>query len=220
MERSPSRKPAQERGRSGAQSVPEAHVKGVSMSRVCRIESISVFVNPRELRDMADDMEARMAEVEAGERVWQETFNADGLEVTLVADQDWFHRRKQGIPDWDAVAPGPEALERFTVVEDEASEFPETYSGTGWRAAFRIWKVYRDRPNDLQSIGPYDEIPDVELDNMDLTGFMVGWALNAVRQMLGLAPGKNGAVVTIGGPQETVPALGPAGSDLRKVLGG
>lgn len=37
------------------------------------------------------------------------------------------------------------------------------------------------------------------LKNMDLTGFMVGWAFNAARRCLEIPPAPNGALFTIGG---------------------
>ncbi len=58
----------------------------------------------------------------------------------------------------------------------------------------------------------------MDLKGLGLTGFMVGWAMNAVRQMCGMAPGPNGGVVTVGGEQPIVPASGTAATD--QVLAG
>lgn len=123
--------------------------------------------------------------------------------------------------NWNTEPVGPGALAAFEAVASE-SEFPHTYSGQSWLAAFRIWKEYRDKPERLDAIGPYDSIPGVKLDGLGLSGFMVGWAMNAVRQMLHRKPGPNGSVVTVGarGAQPAVPALGPAEDDLKRVLGG
>jgi hypothetical protein len=122
--------------------------------------------------------------------------------------------------DWEKAGPSAAALEAFASVESE-DEFPNTYSGQSWRAAFRIWRAYRDKPEALDSIGPYDDIPGADLYGMGLSGFMVGWAMNAVRQMLGRQPGANGAVIVLGEKnQPAVPAMGPAEADLKRAIGG
>lgn len=120
--------------------------------------------------------------------------------------------------DWENSGPTPEARAALEAVSDEA-EFPYSYSGQAWRAAYRILRAYKDQPAELLKIGPYDDIPGVALSDLDLTGFMFGWALNAARQLCALPPGPNGAIVNIGEPMPLVPASGPADADLRRVLG-
>lgn len=121
--------------------------------------------------------------------------------------------------DWDAAGPSPEALIAFGEVADD-KEFPETYSGQAWRAAYRIWKVCKATPEKL-NVGPCDDIPGVDLDDLGLSGFMYGWALNAVRQMLGKPAGPNPAIITLGTKDEPpYPSIGPADKAMRKAIGG
>ena len=121
--------------------------------------------------------------------------------------------------DWEVSGPCPEALHQFALMPDE-KVFPNTYSGVAWRAAYRIWKATKDTPNVLDNIGPYENVPGADLEDLDLTGFMVGWAVNVVRQMLGKAPGGNGAIVTVGVGNEPYPSVGPADLAMRRAIGG
>ena len=76
----------------------------------------------------------------------------------------------------------------------------------------RLWDA-------LDNVGPYEDVPGVESNDLDLTGFMVGWAMNAVRQMRHKEPKENGAVVTIGGEQSVTPAMESANEDLQRLMG-
>ena len=187
-----------------------------------RLETIRLFLNPNQLRRMATDMERRMSTLSAGSEVWSESFNDydSGLTGKLMADQDWFHRRADGIPDWDEVmTPGPEALGRFIAIQNEEREFPDTYSGTAWKAAYRMWLTCAANPEMIEDQSFVDKI---DIHGLGLTGFQWGWARNAVRHMLGMAPGSNPAIIVIGGGenQPIAPASGPAEMDMRRAIGG
>jgi len=117
--------------------------------------------------------------------------------------------------NWDETAPGAEALDRFKSIEDEGSEFPETYSGSAWRAAYRIWKAVCERGESSLNASNFPEVY-----GLGISGFQFGWAVNAVRQMLGKKPGTNPAIIEIGGPDPIVPATGPAENDMREAIGG
>lgn len=121
--------------------------------------------------------------------------------------------------DWDNEGPSPRAIAAFEAVQAE-KEFPDTYSGQAWLAAFRIWKAVKDTPDVLNSVGPYDDVPGVDLHGLGLSGFMYGWAVNAVRQMLGKPAGGNPAILTLGKGNEPCPSVGPAEKHLHQVLGG
>jgi hypothetical protein len=119
--------------------------------------------------------------------------------------------------DWDSLGPSPEALRALELVKEEA-EFPQTYSGQAWCAAYRIWKAVQESPEVLDGVGPYDDVPNVTLKDLDLTGFMFGWSVNAVRQMLGRPVGGNGAIVTIGKGNEPYPSVGSAEQAMKRAL--
>lgn len=187
--------------------------------RVSRDEKVTLFVDPYMLRKMADEMERHMKEARLGQRVWSESFRGDDVEIVLMTDQDWFHRRERGIPNWEAMTPGESALARFVEIAheelDEDYEFPKTYSGSAWHATYRIWKATRECG---EKILDEDDVP--EAHGLGLSGFQFGWAVNAVRQMLGKKPGTNPAILVIGGPQPVVPAAGAPEDDMRKAIGG
>lgn len=124
--------------------------------------------------------------------------------------------------DWDNMAPGQEALTALQAVESE-DELPHTYSGAAWRAAYRMWLAVKDDPAILDTLGPFDDVPGCDLKGLGLTGFMFGWAKNAVRHMLGRKPGANPAILTIdenGGRHETEPIVGTAEDAMIKAIGG
>lgn len=61
----------------------------------------------------------------------------------------------------------------------------------------------------------------MNLDGWDGTGFMYGWALNAVRQMMGYKPGPNGAILEIGTEEQPAyPSVGPAEKAVARAIGG
>jgi hypothetical protein len=120
--------------------------------------------------------------------------------------------------NWEKTGPSQQALDAFAKITDE-EEFPDSYSGQAWRAAYRIWKVYKDKPTELSNCDPYSTPKGVDLKGLDLTGFMFGWAMNAVRQMLGMKAGPNPAIVTLGEKQEDYPSVGPAEIALKDALG-
>ena len=57
-----------------------------------------------------------------------------------------------------------------------------------------VWKNY------LLQTGIWDDAKQEfpQLESLDLTGFMVGWAFNAARKVLALSPAPNPALLTIG----------------------
>lgn len=121
--------------------------------------------------------------------------------------------------NWDEAGPSKEALEALSKVEDE-KEFPQSYSGQAWFAAYRIWKTVKDSPEKLVKATPYSDIEGVDLKGWDGTGFMYGWALNAVRQMMGYRPGPNGAIVTLGvGEEPPYPSVGSAEQAMKRAIG-
>lgn len=120
--------------------------------------------------------------------------------------------------DWENAGPSKEALAAFVEVKDE-KEFPRSYSGQAWLAAFRIWKAVKDDHSKL-NVGVFADIPGCDVSDLGLSGFMWGWALNAVRQMLGHSPGANPAILTLGKGHETYPSVGPAEKAMRQAIGG
>jgi hypothetical protein len=122
--------------------------------------------------------------------------------------------------DWDAAGPSKEALIALAKVKS-GDEFPHTYSGQAWFAAWRIWDATKDHPEKLANASPYGDMEGLDLKGWDGTGFMYGWALNAVRQMMGMKPGPNGAILTLGEPEQPAyPSIGPAENAMRKAIGG
>jgi hypothetical protein len=98
--------------------------------------------------------------------------------------------------DWEKSGPSIEALEAFARARDD--EFPQSYSGQAWRAAYRLWLAVKDKP--LKEVNQiisdpygYDKSWNWSGENggedLGLSGFMAGWAMNAVRQMMNLKPG-------------------------------
>ncbi len=120
--------------------------------------------------------------------------------------------------DWEHSGPSEDALVAFSRVSDEA-EFPNTYSGAGWRAAYRIWKIVQE-DRSLLLIGPYEDVKGVDTKDLGLSGFQYGWAVNAVRQMLGIPPGPNPAIVTLGVPvQPDYPSIGSPEDAMKEAIG-
>lgn len=118
--------------------------------------------------------------------------------------------------DWNSAGPSLEVFAALEVVENEL-EFPMTYSGQAWAAAWRLWKHFKGRelPSD-----PWDKESHEVLKGMDLTGFMEGWAMNAVRKMRNLSPIGNPAILVIG--KGSVPEDGglPAEESMLKAIRG
>lgn len=190
------------------------------MGSVSESREISVFVDPGQLRRWADEMEEAWKTQRLGQRVWSARVGDTGnASVRIVTDQDYFHRRDRGLPDWDDVSPSPEALSLLEKVRGD-SDFPQSYSGSAWCAAWHIWKVVKDNPDLLDGNDGFKDIPGVDLPDLGLSGFQYGWALNAVRQMLGKKPGPNPAIVTIGAREELpYPSTGPAESAMKRAMG-
>jgi hypothetical protein len=125
---------------------------------------------------------------------------------------------------WDEAGPSPQAWEALQTAQD--GDFPWTYSGQAWRAAWRLLKVAREDPQRFASWDGWtsDPLAFEATADLDLTGFMFGWAINALRVMMEMPPVSDGATVIIGAGEdqrgtELCPS-GPAQADLQIVLGG
>ena len=125
--------------------------------------------------------------------------------------------------DWDNAVPSPETWAALQVATDES--FPRTYGGSAWHAAFRLMKVAKEQPERFASWDGWtaDPLAYEVTHGLDLTGFLFGYALNAVRHMLEMPPVADGATVAVGSVDKnaTVRSLpsSPKG-ELRKALGG
>lgn len=124
--------------------------------------------------------------------------------------------------NWEC-GPSPEAWQALQQAKDE--DFPTTYGGQAWRAAWRLMKVAKEQPERFASWDGWtrDELASEVVADLDLTGFMFGWAINALRSMIELPPVADGATVTIGGGDDSGNAgvfPGSAEQSLRRVLGG
>lgn len=131
--------------------------------------------------------------------------------------------------NWDTTRPTPEIISVFEDVTDDAREFPDTYSGQAWRAAYRLWLAVRYLPAADQRAAMKDGYSydpswrwsgEDGCEDLGLSGFMAGWAINAVRQMLYLNAIPNGAVVTIGAESPPLPSTAPAGDMMHEIIGG
>lgn len=121
--------------------------------------------------------------------------------------------------NWDKVGPNDVTLEDL----DHAvkKDFPQTYSGQAWCACWLMYhKGYKKDATEFLKQDGWGDFP--YLRGMDLTGFMVGWACNALRFMLNAGPVRDGATVTIGGgdnqPKGVAP--GPAAQSMARAIGG
>ena len=101
------------------------------------------------------------------------------------------------------------------------TDFPNTYSGQAWRACWLMYhKGYKvDKEQFLKQDG-WGEFP--YLKDLDLTGFMVGWACNALRFMLKQSPVSDGATIIIGGGKNQPKGIpeGNAEQSMYKAIGG
>ncbi len=132
------------------------------------------------------------------------------------------------ILDWDTARPEPSVLAALEGVTDDSAEFPDTYSGQSWRAVYLLWLAIRYKSADEQREATKDGYcydPSWRWrgedggEDLGLSGFMAGWAINAVRQMLYLSAIPNGALVTIGAESPPLPSTKPAEEMLREVIG-
>lgn len=121
--------------------------------------------------------------------------------------------------NWDNTNPKDITLDDLENAKE--ADFPNTYGGVAWKAC---WKMYhegykKDKAEFLKQDG-WGDFP--YLKGMDLTGFMVGWACNALRYILKEPPVSDGATVVIGA-RENQPKGVPSGNakeSLRKTLRG
>ena len=123
--------------------------------------------------------------------------------------------------DWDNAGPLPEAWQALQHAKD--SDFPETYSGTAWRAAWRLLQVAKEQPERFSAWDGWtsDNLAREATRDLDLTGFMFGWAINALRSMMEMEPVADGARVVLGerGGVKLKPT-GSANEELQHALGG
>jgi hypothetical protein len=144
-----------------------------------------------------------------------------------IYDFKWRKKMVTGF-SWENSGPNKQALAAFAKVTDERREFPHTYSGQAWRAAYRLWLAIKDKPIDVQKSETADGFAydpawnwggERGGDDLGLSGFMAGWAINAVRQMLDLKAIPNPAVINMDGPQEPLPDTGPAEGMMKTAIG-
>lgn len=121
--------------------------------------------------------------------------------------------------DWNEVNPKDITLADFETTKEE--DFPNTYSGTAWRACWRMYHLgYKKDKGDFLKQDGWGNFP--YLHGLDLTGFMVGWACNVLRYLLKQSPVRDGATVVVGGGDNQpvgVPLKSAEGA-LHDVLGG
>lgn len=121
--------------------------------------------------------------------------------------------------DWDNISPEEVSIEDLAQAKEE--DFPSTYSGCAWRACWRMYhEGYKKNAEEFLRQDGWGDFP--YLHGLDLTGFMVGWACNALRFILNKGLVADGATVIIGGGKNQpvgVP-LGNADKSLRTILGG
>lgn len=121
--------------------------------------------------------------------------------------------------NWKKASPKEVNLEDLDKAKED--DFPKTYSGIAWKACWLMYhKGYKvDKAEFLKQDGwgnfPY-------LKGMDLTGFMVGWACNALRFILKQNPVSDGASITIGGGKNQPVGIHIANAEesMEKTLGG
>lgn len=122
---------------------------------------------------------------------------------------------------WDEVGPNDVTLQNLEDAIEE--DFPQTYSGQAWLAC---WMMYHqdykvDAEGFLEKDG-WSDFPCLREKDLDLTGFMVGWAVNALRHILKKGPVADGATLIIGGgdnqPKGVAP--GPAATSMKVAIGG
>lgn len=123
--------------------------------------------------------------------------------------------------DWEDAIPNTRSLEAFALVQSE-KEFPMTYSGQSWRACYRMWKATKHDPKIMEPLGAWDEVPNCDIKELGLSGFMWGWAKNALKAMYGFDQTANPAVLEIGAgeDQPVTPAVGTAEQAMRRAIGG
>ncbi len=59
-------------------------------------ETTTIYVTPRSLRLIADDIESRMENAKMGDDIPGHAFYGDGFKIILAADQDAWHNHKNG----------------------------------------------------------------------------------------------------------------------------
>ena len=99
--------------------------------------------------------------------------------------------------DWENVEPTKITGEILLSASEE--NFPETYSGISWLAARRILLVLCSYVEAIRKLDPWAPDPRVmgAIEDLDMTGVLVGWVMSVLREMYGFTPGKSGAVIEI-----------------------
>lgn len=126
--------------------------------------------------------------------------------------------------NWEESGPSEAALQAFNYAVE--ADFPDTYSGQSWKACFRLWNKFKNRQSDFMTKDINDDEVYESMKGMGLSGFMGGWAFNALRQMWNMQPKPNPALATmddqgnIEPSVEPYPSIGPAEKAMRLALGG
>ncbi len=122
--------------------------------------------------------------------------------------------------NWDVASPKDITLQDLENAKE--TDFPNTYSGIAWKACWIMYhEGYKKDPEEFLRQDGWGKFPYLHGKNLDLTGFMVGWACNALRFILKKSPVRDGATVLLGCEKQPVGVpSGCADDSLRKTLGG
>lgn len=98
--------------------------------------------------------------------------------------------------NWNTIT--PEIITLKDLENAKKSDFPNTYTGRAWVACWLMYhKGYKKDKQEFLKLDGWGNFP--YLKEMDLTGFMVGWACNTLRYLLNEKPVRDGATVIVGG---------------------
>lgn len=124
--------------------------------------------------------------------------------------------------NWDIANPEEVKIEDLGMAQEK--DFPDTYCGRAWKAAWKMYhEGYKKDPKNFLKQDGWGEFPYLMNCGMDLTGFMVGWACNTLRFILGESPVADGATVIFGESKENQPIGVPPGNpaeSVEKAIGG
>ena len=115
----------------------------------------------------------------------------------------------------------PKEITLADLEKAKEADFPNTYSGQGWRACWLMYhKGYKVNKKEFLKQDGWGDFP--YLKGIDLTGFMVGWACNTLRFLIGKSPVSDGATVIIGGGKNQPKGVpeGNAEQAMTKSIGG
>ncbi len=121
--------------------------------------------------------------------------------------------------NWSKASPKEISLKDLETAKEK--DFPNTYSGQGWKACWLMYhKGYKVNKEEFLKQDGWGDFP--YLKDIDLTGFMVGWACNALRHILKKSPVSDGATVIIGGGDNQPKGvhIDNAEESMKKAIGG